>query len=178
MAPLEPVMFPVSGLRAVPLGAADAPALQRLLERCREFHELVYGERLGPGEAEELLKKRPEGNTAEDKLVIGLFEDGAEAPAGVLDLIRDYPERGEWFVGLLLLEPARRGAGTGARVHAALEQWVRGQGATGLRLVVERQNPGALRFWRRQGFEVIASVPLQRDPRQVVDLLRKPLTAP
>jgi len=169
-------MFPISGIRTVRFGAEHAPALQGLLERCRAFHELAHGAPLGPGAAEHLLQNLPEGKTAEDKLVIGLFEEGVEAPAGVLDLIRDCPERGEWFIGLLLLDPSRRSAGMGARVHAALEQWVQSQGATGLRLVVQRQNPGATRFWRRQGYEVIAAV-AQHTTGQIVDLLRKPLAA-
>jgi ribosomal protein S18 acetylase RimI-like enzyme len=169
-------MFPISGIRAVRFGAEHVPALQELLERCHAFHELVHGVPPGPGEAEHLLHMLPEGKTADDKLVIGLFEDRVTAPSGVLDLIRDCPERGEWFIGLLLFDPSRRGARIGARVHAALEQWVRSQGATGLRLVVQKQNPGALRFWRRQGYEVIATVP-QHTGGQLVDLLRKPLTA-
>ena len=44
--------------------------------------------------------------------------------------------------------------GLGNRFVDALEGWVQGQGATGLRLIVQEQNPGALRFWQRRGYAI------------------------
>ncbi|HLM44636.1 MAG TPA: GNAT family N-acetyltransferase, partial [Myxococcaceae bacterium] len=65
-----------------------------------------------------------------------------------------------------------------ARLVAAFEQWARGQGAAGLRLVVQEQNPEALRFWQRQGYEV-TGLTLQQTPRRknIIQLMHKPLTA-
>ncbi|WNG44346.1 GNAT family N-acetyltransferase [Archangium minus] len=69
-------------------------------------------------------------------------------------------------------------AGLGARVHWALEGWVRNQGATGLRLVVQEQNPGALRFWQRQGYAITGqTLQRTRTRENVIHLLRKSLDA-
>ena len=53
---------------------------------------------------------------------------------------------------------------------------MRGQGASGIRLVVQEQNPDALRFWQRQGYEV-TGLTHQKTPRRenIIQLLHKPL---
>ena len=46
-----------------------------------------------------------------------------------------------------------------AAIVAALRRWVVAQGGWTIRLIVQEQNPAALRFWSRQGFvEVGAAV--------------------
>jgi len=147
-------MFPVEGYRVVKLGEAQVPALQALHERCHVFLELIYGEPPQADAAAQLLVDRPEGKGLEDKFLFGLYPPTGEAMAGVLEVIRDFPERGEWFIGFLMLDPAHRDAGVGSRFVEALEGWVRGQRATGLRLIVQEQNPGALRFWQRRGYVI------------------------
>src|SRR5262245_36300578 len=119
-------MFPIDGIRTLRLGAEHAPALQGLLERCHAFHQMVHGTPPGPGEAEHLLQNLPDGKTADDKLVIGLFEDGVEAPAGVLDLIRDCPERGE--CSSASSSSTRRGEAPGS-ARTSTPRWSGGSGA-------------------------------------------------
>jgi ribosomal protein S18 acetylase RimI-like enzyme len=70
-----------------------------------------------------------------------------------LELIRDYPGPGDWFVGLLMLDPDVRSSGLGSRLHAALERALADVGGRAIYLAVLEQNAGAERFWRRQGFE-------------------------
>jgi hypothetical protein len=59
----------------------------------------------------------------EGKFLIGIFARPEEL-SGVLDVIRDYPTQGEWWLGVLMLEPARRGEGLCEGVCRAVEQWV------------------------------------------------------
>lgn len=168
-------MFPVEDGYVRRLGTSDAPALQSLLERCRDFLELT-DEAPRPGAAEHLLSNLPDGKTHEDKFVLGLYASREDEFFGVIDIVRHWPVKDEWIIGLLLLDPARRNQGLGASVHRALEQWVRGQGATGLRLVVQEQNPGGLRFWRRQGYAITGQMQQKRATREnTIHLLRKPL---
>jgi GNAT superfamily N-acetyltransferase len=95
---------------------------------------------------------------------------------GALDLIRHFPERNEYIIGLLMLDPERRRAGLGTRIHDAVERWVRAEGGTALRLVVQEQNPDALRFWQRQGYEVVEKGPQKTHGRKnVIHILRKSL---
>jgi GNAT superfamily N-acetyltransferase len=170
-------MFQVDGRPVVRLGAEDVPALRELVERCHAFMTLVYGA-VEPDAAEQFLEGLPPGKTLEDKFVLGLYADGTKELLGVLDAVRGFPEDDEWIIGLFLLDPDHRRAGLGARFLAAFEQWVRGQGAVGLCLVVQQQNPDALRFWTRQGYEV-TGLTQQKTPRRqnIIHLLHKPLAS-
>jgi RimJ/RimL family protein N-acetyltransferase len=146
-------VFELTGCFGVRLDEARLPELQRFYEECRDYVELQTGAPPGPHEAESLLHSLPPRTRPEDKFVIGLF-DAPGHLVGVLDVIRDYPERSDWYVGLLLFGPSSRGRGLGERVARRLEDWVRALGGRALHLIVEEQNPGAIRFWKRMGFEV------------------------
>ncbi|HEX8436067.1 GNAT family N-acetyltransferase [Archangium sp.] len=169
-------MFQVDGSTVVQLGAEDVPALRRLLERSHVFMTLAF-DVLEPDAAEQLLEGLPPGKAPEDKFALGLYADGKTELVGVLDAVRGFPEDDEWIIGMLLIDPDRRRAGLGARFVSAFEQWVRGQGAAGIRLVVQEQNPDALRFWMREGY-VVTGLTHQQTPRRqnIIQLLHKPFT--
>lgn len=169
-------MFQVDGRSVVKLGAEDLPALRELFERCHAFMTLVYGS-VEPDAAEQLLESLPPDKTLDDKFAFGVYAQGTKQLLGLLDVVRGFPEPDEWIIGMLLIDPDHRRAGLGARLVAAFEQWVRGEGAAGIRLVVQEQNPDALRFWQRQGYEV-TGMTLQETPRRknLIQLMHKPLT--
>jgi ribosomal protein S18 acetylase RimI-like enzyme len=146
-------VFELTGCFGVRLDETRKPELQELYDGCHAYFELVTGAPPGPDEAGALLKTVPRGKSADDKFVIGFF-DAPGHLVGVLDVIRDYPRAGEWYMGLLLFGPSSRGRGLGERVYRRLEEWVRAEGGRALHLIVQQSNPGALRFWERMGFEV------------------------
>ncbi len=146
-------VFELTGCFGVRLDEGRRDELQAFYESCRDYVELITGTAPGPREADELLTELPRGKRPEDKFVVGLF-DAPGHLVGVLDVIRDYPAEDEWYVGLLLFGPSSRGRGLGERVYRRLEEWVRAQGGRAIHLIVQEQNPGALRFWKRMGFEV------------------------
>jgi len=151
------------------------PALRELLERSHAFMTLAFGA-LEPDAAEQLLEGLPPDKTPEDKFALGLYEEGTKKLLAVLDSVRAFPESDEWMLGLLLIDPDRRRAGLGARFVRAFEQWVKGQGASGIRLVVQEQNPDALRFFMREGYEVTGLTHQQTPRRQnIIQLLHKQL---
>ncbi len=146
-------VFELTGCFGVRLDASRKGELQAFYQECRDYLELVTGAPPGPNEADELLRSLPRGKTQDDKFVIGLF-DAPSHLVGVLDVIRGFPREGDWYVGLLLFGPSSRGRGLGDRVYRRLEEWVRAEGGKALHLIVQEQNPGAIRFWKRMGFEV------------------------
>lgn len=170
-------MFQVDGRSVVQLGAEDVPALRRLVERCHAFMTLVYGA-VEPDAAEQILEGLPPDKTLEDKFALGLYAEGTKELVGLIDAVRAFPEPDEWIIGMLLIDPSHRRAGLGARFVTAFEQWVRGQGASGIRLVVQEQNPDALRFWMRQGYAV-TGLTQQKTPRRqnIIQLLHKSLAS-
>ncbi len=148
--------FEGDALTARYLNVADASALQALFEACPDYYLLGTGGPPTPNAADEMYVELPPGKTLDDKFLLGLFDD-AGCLHGVIDLIRDFPDTGRWYLGLFLLRPTWRSQGLGARVHEALLGWVRALGAQTLRLGVVERNWAAGRFWSRLGYQPIAT---------------------
>jgi GNAT superfamily N-acetyltransferase len=170
------VAFSTPRLRAAQLDSIDGRALQALLERSRDFFELVYGHPPGPAEAQSLFVGLPEGKGYEDKFLLGLYND-AWTLVGLIDAIRDYVEPGRWALGLLLIDPSRRSAGLGREAYEGFERWAAGLGARLVRIGVQRQNEAARRFWDRTGFETVESKKMLTGILESdVDVMTRPVT--
>ncbi|HUL60794.1 MAG TPA: GNAT family N-acetyltransferase [Anaeromyxobacteraceae bacterium] len=170
-------VFELTGCFGVRLDESRAPELQAFYEECRDYVELITGAPPGPHEAVDLLRALPRGKAQSDKFVIGLF-DAPGHLVGVLDVIRDYPAPQEWYLGLLLFGPSSRGRRLGDRVYHRLEEWVRAVGGKAIHLIVEEQNPDAIRFWKRMGFELQGMGKQLRAKRQNVFLRMRRDLAP
>jgi RimJ/RimL family protein N-acetyltransferase len=109
------------------LSRSDTSDLQRLYEQCSDYHEMEEGIPTRPDAAEHLLAAIPPGKDSADKHVLGVRTLNGEL-IGVLDLIRDYPNTHEWWVGLLLLAPQMRGSGLGGELYRATARAVSMQG--------------------------------------------------
>lgn len=140
------------------LGSDDAPAVQDLYARCSDYHVLEEGIPTRPGAAEHLLTALPPGKQPADKYVLGIYAPEG-ALVGVLDLIRDFPGRNEWWLGLLMLDPGARASGLGKRLYRGTTRAITGLGGTAVHLGVLEQNAAAERFWRRQGFQELRRQP-------------------
>jgi GNAT superfamily N-acetyltransferase len=133
------------------LGPADIPQIQHLFERCTDFFQLVTGAPPGPQDGAEELNSTAPGTTIDDTFSFGVFDgDRLIAFAG---LSRNFPKPSEWWLGLLVIDPAERGRGLGARIHQELVEWIAAQSGTKLWIAVQTQNVDGERFWRRIGFE-------------------------
>jgi ribosomal protein S18 acetylase RimI-like enzyme len=138
------------------LGTDDGPSLQGLLEECADYHELVFGRPPGPAEAQSAFYAGPEdGRSPENKMLLGIRLKGSQRLDGVLDAFRDYPERGVWYIGVLLFSPAARSSGAGRDVVETLARAAQERGAGELQLNVVEQNEAAHRFWLRCGFSEV-----------------------
>src|SRR6266511_1225312 len=159
-------VFELTGCFGVRLDERREHELQAFYEGCRDYFELVTGQPPSPSEAADLIAAVPRGKTRDDKFVIGLF-DAPGHLVGVLDVIRDFPKAGEWYLGLLLFEPTLRGKKLGDRVYHRLEEWVRAQGGIAIHLIVEEVNLGALRRYLRPRLRHSASSATVRTPTEV-----------
>ena len=150
--------------------------MRALAERCGEYLELHYGAPADPQHlVRELLWELPPGKALDDKFSLGLFEQGEQLVGG-LDVIQDYPEPREWYLGLLVLAPEQRGQGRGAAVLQALVEWLRVRGARGVRLAVSEHNAPGLRFWTRAGFRPLRQVMAEfGHKRSLFHVVRLPL---
>ncbi len=152
----------IGGVEIRRLGAGDAAAVQRLYERCTDFHELAEGMPTRPTAGAEEIEALPPGKMSADKHIFGIVAADGEL-VGYVDLVRDYPERGDWWLSLLMLDPAARGIRLGSRIVSGAAAWAAARGARAILLGVLEQNPRAERFWRRQGFVEIGRRPYTSD---------------
>ena len=140
-------------LQRIEAGTPALTELQALHVRCAPFVEETTGHPLRDDEAARLLAILPPGMTLADKQVLGLYRDGEMV--GVVELLRGHPGPTDWYIGLLLLAPDARGAGLGTWVVDEIARRVVAEGGRALHLIVRENNPRALAFYLRHGFEVI-----------------------
>jgi GNAT superfamily N-acetyltransferase len=129
----------------------DLPALQRLFERAADYFEATTGAGPGTDEAERAFVGGPPSKSVNDKRTVGMFTRD-DRLVGVLDAIPDFPADGTCTIGLLLLDPAVRGAGLGGATLAAFETWMAGHGATRFRTAIAATLDRGLAFLTRAGY--------------------------
>jgi RimJ/RimL family protein N-acetyltransferase len=132
------------------VGPRDAPELQRLFDRCSDFFALIEGAPARSNAAAEELASLAPGKTADETFCFAAFVD--DRLIAFVNLTRDYPKTGEWWLGLLLIDPSERKLGFGTELHRSIKEWISAQGGAALSLVVQAQNEAAHRFWLRQGY--------------------------
>ena len=140
-----------NGCRLRQLSEHDIGTVQKLCEQCPDYFLLHEGAPVPATAAAEIFSALPPGKTQKDKFVFGVERpDGTLA--GIVDLVRDFPEKGVWMLGLMLLTPEERGKGTGRTAHGALAQWAKALGAKLLRIGVVEENEGGALFWDALGY--------------------------
>ena len=148
-------MFAVAGYTVVRLTLADAGRLQRLYERCDDYHLAHEGTPTRSSAGEEELTSLPPGRSADDKFPFGI-ESADRELLGYIELFRNYPAEGDWWIGLLMLDPAVRRRGLGGEVFRNASAWAAANGARSIMLAVLESDPDAQRFWQRQGFQEVS----------------------
>ena len=78
------------------LSTADAQMLQRLLERCVDYYDLVEGAPAGPGTAMAELTEGPAGRVPHDLFCLGILA-GPNELAGVIGALRNHRREGQWI---------------------------------------------------------------------------------
>lgn len=139
------------------LGKDAYTAVLDLCVSCSDYYLLHCGVSPAKREVDEIFLDLPPDKGYEDKFVLGVF-DAEDMLVGILDVIRDYVIKGEWTIGLMLLDPKQRGKGLGTIVHETLVVWAVELGAKSFRLGAIKKNPQGLAFWSSLGYEKIKEV--------------------
>ena len=151
-------LTPGDGYHTRLLTPADLDQLQSLFERAADYFRIATGHPPGPDEARRAFVAGPPTKSVNDKRVIGLF-DRTGAIIGVLDAITDWPATGTWTMGMLLLDPVKRGAGVGRALLRAYEEWAAAEGARSFRTAVVAHHDTGRRFLERAGYQPESSLP-------------------
>ena len=143
-----------NGLNIKNLGDSDRGELQTFVSLFQDFFLLCEGQE---GSAEGILRYcPPTKDPLKDKFVLGFYED--ERLMGVIDLIQNYPENGVWTIGYLLIHPEFRSLKWGQNIIENLAITVRKFEGKKLRCSVQKQNPRALNFWKKCGFDIVDTI--------------------
>lgn len=138
----------------------DTPALQNLYEDCLDYFIFAEGTPPSPTAAADEFLNLPANVDPRAKFIFGYPASGALT--AVLEGLRDYPQPGVWYIGLMLVKPQMRSFGLGTSVFTEFEALARQSGATEFRLCVFDTSPLALRFWQRNGFGFHRAVAAQQ----------------
>jgi GNAT superfamily N-acetyltransferase len=141
--------------------ADDEAAAQTLFEADPNYFEIVEGAPAGSAEFQNTITELAPGKSYEDKFVFCVLNTDGNVVA-VIDILRDYPEDGIWFVGLVFVAREQRGQGLGSRLVEAICTHVAMQGGNAARIAVADKNTDAMRFWERAGFAALYSAKRER----------------
>ena len=132
---------------------ADRAVVERFIAEAADYIRLERGEEPGPGMTNEFFAEAPPGCDPSASLRLGLF-DGQRLIA-IAEAAFGFPEPDDAYLGLMIVAPAARGAGGGARFLRHIEAAARAQGKQNLYLAVLDANPRGQAFWESQGFAVV-----------------------
>jgi RimJ/RimL family protein N-acetyltransferase len=152
----------------------DEAEIHSLFESDPGYFEVNQG--APASEVQSLVAALPEGKDYGDKFAYAFF-DGDDALAAVIDLVRDYPQNGIWFLGLLFVAPWTRNVGLGTRILDAIFAHVTQQGGCAVRLGVVRGNIRARALYERMAFRFLYDNEVTRSNGSVanVDVLERTL---
>ncbi|WP_316014439.1 GNAT family N-acetyltransferase [Roseobacter sp. HKCCA0434] len=126
-----------------------------LFARAADYVRLETGADDTEGYAREMLVEAPPGA---EIFNYGLARRDGKL-AGFAGSVRGYPGPRDWYMGLLVLDPAERGSGLGTTAFTFIRELARSHDAPAMRIAVLDANPAGRRFWERQGFVLERSVP-------------------
>jgi ribosomal protein S18 acetylase RimI-like enzyme len=91
------------------------------------------------------------------------LSDAPDIAQPIIRLKRHAPET--WHVHALAVAPDHRGQGLGTRLLRIVDALAADEGVLETSLTVAESNEGAVRLYDREGYRVLASEPMARDPR-------------
>lgn len=137
------------------LDETDIPVVSALCRGNTQFYAYC-----GQPFSEETIRSdlhiTPPGKEAEDKYYAGFFE--GERLCAVLDLIDGYPDGQTAFIGFFMMEKTLQGAGRGTAMISELCAYLRRTGFCRIQLGMDKDNPQAMHFWKKNGFEPVREI--------------------
>jgi len=126
----------------------------RVLDLCLRAHDYVEME---TGDAPDLAYVRENMTDAPpdvptDQIWCWGHADTNGTLDGIATCLKGYYEKDDWYLSLLLLAPAARGNGLGAKMTQHVIEQARADNAACLRVAVLDTNTSALHFWTRLHF--------------------------
>lgn len=130
--------------------ATHAEDALNLATRAADYVVLEVGHAPNKPFIDDFFTAAPPGLGTRDLLHFAVMEN--QAMAGMICVAQGYELPNDWWIGLMLLDPAFRGRGLGRAVLQLIRRKARAAGMQMLKLSVLEANPRAMHFWVREGF--------------------------
>ena len=134
---------------------ADADAILALCRENTQYYAYC-GRQTSREEILRDLHITPPGKTLADKYYVGFFD--GDSLVAVMDLIDGYPEERDCFIGFFMMNKSLQGRGIGSEIIGEVCACLGKSGYGAVLLGIDRDNPQAAHFWRKNGFSVIRQV--------------------
>jgi GNAT superfamily N-acetyltransferase len=159
----------IEGYEIVPLSVDDEERIQQFLVECSDYQMLESGQPVQPGDAHAYLFDLPPNKTMDDKFTFAIEKD--TRIIALLDVLRDYKAKDNWWIGLLLISPSLRGKGLGRQIIDYIIQNLTRDGVREIQLAVLEENEAGLLFWQKMGFQQTEFVYGRRHGLKIHNLL-------
>lgn len=145
--------------------------IKKLYDICSDYHIMCSGKNATDEDVKNIFKYNDE-KTFEDSLTLGVY-DNKVVLVGMIDIFKNYPNKGTWMIGLLLLSPDERNKNLGKLIHEEIKRYAISQGADSLRIGVVEKNIRGRRFWDTIGYELEKSTTIEMgEEKHNLDILR------
>jgi GNAT superfamily N-acetyltransferase len=159
----------IDGFQIVPLTTTDEDRIYNFLVECNDYQQMECGRPVQPSDAHACLFDLPPGKTIDDKFTFSV-ESGGRIIA-LLDILRDYKGKNNWWIGLVLISPAMRGKGIGRQILDYLVDNLKRNGVKEIQLAVLEENKSGHLFWQKMGFNQIEVVYGRRHGLKIHNLI-------
>ncbi|KMT62922.1 hypothetical protein X559_0759 [Paenilisteria newyorkensis] len=130
----------------------DVALAEEVCAKCEDYFLIEQGVAATKENARDIITEIPKGKTKLDKFVMAVLDE-ADKPIGLIDVVADFPRKGQWIIGLLMLIPEERSSGFGKVLYQVIKDWASDGSADSLRIGVLEENKEAIGFWSHLGFE-------------------------
>lgn len=141
----------INGYNVVSLTLDDEERIQQFLIECSDYQLLESGLPPQHGDARSFLFDLPPNKTLDDKYTFAIEKNSRII--SILDVIRDYKAKDQWWIGLLLISPSMRGKGLGRQVINYIIENLSAFGVKEIQLAVLEENEAGFIFWQKMGFK-------------------------
>lgn len=130
--------------------AKNADDVLDLTNRALDYVMLEMGYAPDQTYVDAFFDATPPGVSQEGLMSFGVMS--GDALVGIVGIAQGYEFVTDWWIGLMLLDPAFRGQGLGKQVVDQIKKDADARGILFLKLSVLRANPRGSKFWHREGF--------------------------
>ncbi len=141
-----------------------------LCKNCADYYLMDTGRLPCKDDVLGIFAELPPQKTLDDKYIVGMFNINDKL-VGLMDIVKDYPEKSVWMLGLLLIHTDVRKKGLGKAFYHEVVKLVKNNNGKVVRIGVYEENESALNFWKSIGFREVKRVDIENTNKQVKSVI-------